>query len=193
MARPNKYDDDDDDGDLFEIINGVKVLRDKARWRPPLRMTDAATVMNDWVDQNKQLRDATKNLHDGRGGQVGQRPGFVVANAFTDDNADDQQALTDAADEADELYELRDQQLGSEYLKGNRMLSDAGPPGSYPYSASAEGGPCTINGASGTLTEQDGYLVCVPDTQGSDAQSLKDAADKAYRDYEDRLTNAWRG
>src|SRR5262249_46317741 len=52
--------------------------------------------------------------------------------------------------------------------------ADAGPPGAYPYSVAAEGGPCTVNGRPGTLVREGDYLVCKPSAR-QDAEPTFDA------------------
>jgi hypothetical protein len=69
----------------------------------------------------------------------------------------------------------------------HRPLPDGAPAGAYPLSA-GEGSACTINGAPGTLQREGDWLICRP----APAESATDPRDAAYRDYCDRLTNAWR-
>ena len=79
---------------------------------------------------------------------------------------------------------------------------DVGPPGAYPYTAAAEGGPCTINGEPGTLVREGNYLVCKPtgcqDTRTVYDSPTYDAAEGLRRKEEARLSmmqdqmSAWR-
>ena len=79
---------------------------------------------------------------------------------------------------------------------------DAAPAGAYPYSAAAEGGPCTVDGQPGVLTREGNYLVCKPTRQ--DAQPVYDgptydAAEglrrkqEAYDAMIKEMSEAWRG
>src|SRR5580658_1684162 len=84
MAKPRFLNDEDDD-DAFDE-NGT--LKDGRTYRVPLRMMDATDRV--WISQMETeilRRRTNKKLHDGRGGPVGHRPGFVVA----DDAADNRQ------------------------------------------------------------------------------------------------------
>jgi hypothetical protein len=167
MARPNKTRYDDDDDDDFE--NGV--LKDGHSFRVPFRMCDSLqrSVAQHFSGRNSPpMRDATR-LHDGHGGRVGHKPGFIVSDAVADDAC--RKAYRDYSD-----------------ALTNAWRHDAAPPGAYPLS-SGEGTACTINGALGTLVREGRWLVCKPSQQ--DASTL-DARDKAYTDYENELTNAWR-
>src|SRR5215813_2341988 len=81
--------------------------------------------------------------------------------------------------------------------------ADAGPPGAYPYSVAAEGGPCTVNGERGVLVREGNYLVCKPGRQDArptfDTSSTYDAVEGERRKREAWLDmirdsqNAWRG
>jgi hypothetical protein len=168
-----------DDSADFETVIGPdgrprKILKDGRRTH--FRMTDAQTL----------------DLHDGRGGLVGHRPGFVVAT--------DAASLNDAKAKAYDEVEARMTSAWRNPLTGSGSQT---PVGAQP------GDLCTCRGveypndfgAPGHLQERDGRLVCVPDQPRSasppasrptagDAAAIKDAA---YRSWEDEKCSAWRG
>jgi hypothetical protein len=163
-----------DDSDDFEtvMVNGVptKVLKDGRRVR--FRMTDS--------------RPATLDLHDGRGGLVGHRPGFVVA--------------TDAALLNDAKAKAYDEVEAAMTSAWQNPLTGAG---SHDLVGQREGDVCTINGWPGHMRcGQDGNLTCVPDHNQdaagvvskvtSDAGEASRIKDAAYSAYEHDLQNAWR-
>jgi hypothetical protein len=80
---------DDSDDDNFELINGTPVLSDGRSYRVPVRLMDSA--------QRQPCEHFTRGpqLHDGYGGPVGLRPGFVIL---------DDTALRDAREQARARY-----------------------------------------------------------------------------------------
>jgi hypothetical protein len=133
--------DEDED---FEIINGKRVLRDQHRIR--VRLADA------------QHSRARASLTDGRGAphMVGHRPGFIISRDARQQDAREQ-AYLDYQNWVGNRW--RDQDEDDDPPNGP-------PAGAYPYTASAEGGACTINGFSGTLRRKGDWLVCIPNRQG---------------------------
>lgn len=171
--------DDDDDADLFEVIDGKKVLRDGARWKVPLRMHDA--LQRDVARHNSPQ---AARLHDGRGGPVGRKAGFLVNDAVADEDC--RQAYADY-----------DNWLRNEYRKPPTI--DAG----GEFIGQRVGDLCTINGYPGRLVSDDetGELVCMADyPSGShDTRTLDEVArDHKLRMAEEyaaadlALSNAWR-
>jgi hypothetical protein len=98
--------------------------------------------MKDAMDQRDRPR-----IHDGRGGIVGTRPGFVVSDVNRDAR---RQAYLD--------YE-RD--LANAYKDQGRP-----PAGAYPFAEHLVGTACSQNGFPGRLQRQGDWLVCVPDRKG---------------------------
>lgn len=167
-----RIDLDDDENFETVMVNGrpTKVLRDGHRAR--FRMTDS--------------RPATLGLHDGRGGVVGHRPGFVVAT--------DAAALNDAKAKA---YDEVEAAMTSAWMD---PITGAG---SHDLIGQREGDLCTLNGFAGRMRRgQDGKLTCVVDdhdasadvvpkatSDASEARAIKDAAYDAAEEYQ---RNAWR-
>jgi hypothetical protein len=177
MKRRN-FDEDD------SALDEHGVLRDQHSARVPLMMRDAASVTPVQraiaADSAVHWRDAA-DAHFGRAVKVTagdgstrglHKPGFRVDRRV-------------ATDERAECYRLYDEEIGRAYKR------DAGPPGSYPYSAGAEGGACTVDGQAGRLVRQGDVLVCQPVRRAGprDHQLVMDAE---YQRYEASLREAWR-
>jgi hypothetical protein len=118
------------------------------------------------------LKDgAHPRLHDGRGGQVGCRPGFLVSDVGHEAKAE---ALWEYENWLTNRW--RDQRPRDQQ----------------------EGQSCTTSGGDpGTLQWRDGDLVCVADDDEPDAasDSVKDHKQKMaqlYSNYDRELANAWR-
>ena len=88
MKTKHRHQDDDDSDNDFQMVNGRPVLKDGARYRVPLKMLDSA---------QRQIRQHFTGglLHDGLGGPVGFRPGFVIL---------DDTALRDAREQTRARY-----------------------------------------------------------------------------------------
>jgi hypothetical protein len=121
------------DDNIFETINGKRCLKDGARLRVKTSLMDHRTDDQAWIT------DANGNA-----GLFLHRPGWRCLLS------DDAGA---AAKEA--MYQQYDADLVSAYKQ------DAPPAGAYPLSA-GEGQSCTINGMTGTLVKEGGWLVCKP-------------------------------
>src|ERR1700729_4300935 len=83
--KPSLNDSDDDN---FELVSGRPVLKDGRSFRVPVRLMDSA---------QRQIRQHFTRglLHDGLGGPVGFRPGFVIL---------DDTALRDAREQTRARY-----------------------------------------------------------------------------------------
>lgn len=164
--KPSFDDSDDDD---FELINGKPILRDGHSFRVPVRLMDGV---------QRQLRERTGHgtqLHDGYGGSVGFRPGFVVPKDAA--NVDTRQRAYAAHCDALENAWRGDPPTGF---------------GSHELRGAQEGDICTINGAPGHLRcDSDGKLVCAPDG-GKDAALPSTDRAAARTSYIEQLENAWR-
>jgi hypothetical protein len=146
MWRP-RISDEDDDQDVFE--NGI--LRDAAIFRNRMSMKDA-------------MRERPR-VHDGHGGVVGTRPGFVISDVNRD-------------------------QIRRAYLDYERDLISAykdQPAGAYPYAAHLEGTACTINGWPGHLRKRGDVLVCVPDNGNDDNPDLEEAQSDSVKDHSQKM------
>jgi hypothetical protein len=174
-----------DDDEAWEIVNGKRVLRDQHRIR--VRLADA---------QRSRERAA---LTDGRGAphMIGHRPGYLISR---DARQQDAKAQAYAAYERDLANRWRDQDEDDD-------PPDGAPDGAYPYTASAEGTACTINGFPGTLQRRGDWLVCVankqsfngangpdedPDTASDSVKDAKRRLAELYRQRDAEDANAWR-
>jgi hypothetical protein len=88
MSQQHQRHNDDDSDNDFQMVNGRPVLKDGARFHVPLKMLDSV--------QRQIHQHFTRGLlHDGFGGPVGFRPGFVIL---------DDTALRDAREQARARY-----------------------------------------------------------------------------------------
>jgi hypothetical protein len=157
------YDDDDDDSPFDE--NGV--------------LKDGRSVRVSLMDATR----ARQQLHDGKGGQPGHRPGF----AFTD---------TSVRDRREQAYQDYERDLCNSYL--NVDAEDAKDAESY--RAAALGSVCTVKGeeypddfgAPGHVRRVGGELVCVPDRQSASADDHALTMDEIYETYDRELRDSWR-
>jgi hypothetical protein len=158
--KPSLNDSDDDN---FELVSGRPVLKDGRSFRVPVRLMDSA---------QRQLREhftRGPQLHDGYGGPVGFRPGFVML---------DSTALRDAREQA-----------RARYVEEITGAYNAPPTGFGPR---APVGARENDGARGHLKRSDGELLCVPDRRQDDA-SMADTRERAAQKYREWVSNAWRG
>ena len=149
---PNRHNNEDDPFDERGILKDGRTVR--------VSMMDAEAV-------RQRL-----NLHDGKGGKPGHRPGFIISDAST----------RDAREQAYADYEA--------YLTAAYKM-DAG-------EGTHEGDICTVKnaeypndfGSPGHLRKRNGKLVCVPDEPRT-----RDAvtADEAYAQYDKELSEQWKG
>jgi hypothetical protein len=152
--RDDYLDDEDDDFDERGI------LKDRRRVRVPLHMMDS--MQRDIGSHFQRMRDE-HCLHDGQGGKVGHRPGYV----FTDDmRANDAKA---------EAYSLADAETEHAW-KGGAQAGDS----------------CRINGKPGVIVRsaQTGELFCQPVAR-TDAQATRNAVEESYRLYEQEIQQRW--
>ena len=154
MPPDHDHDDylDDEDDDFDE--RGI--LKDGRRVRVPLQ--------RDIGSHFQRMRDG-HCLHDGQGGKVGHRPGYV----FTDDmRANGAKA---------EAYSLADAETEHAW-KGGAQAGDS----------------CRINGKLGVIVRsaQTGELFCQPVAR-TDSQAARDAVEAAYEAYRREMCDAWRG
>ena len=204
MARRRKPDPDVElDPDEIEeleaegALDSRGLLRDGARLHVPLYLKDGAINPNLTATQRgkalQQTEDAIAHKFGLADGLQLHKPGFRrVTDAAALERTRQAYAAYDAAD-AIAYKHTRDyeEHTGSDPSRtgaGAPAKGSNASPGSYPYSAAAEGSACTINGAPGTLVRQGNSLVCQP-RRSQDAASIKAAA---YAQYDAEQTNAWR-
>jgi hypothetical protein len=196
MAR-RRNDLEEDPEELAERLeqlgeNEDAILRDGQRSRVPMFLRNGAINPNlRPVQRAKAVRQQQQQTDDAVARRFGltdglalHRPGF---RRLTDAAAlaRVQQAYADADIAAANAWRTRLD--NSEFTGGEVRNTGTGapgrrpnaPPGSYPYNAAAEGTPCTINGAPGTLVRQGNWLVCQP-RRRQDAADAKAAAYAAY-------------
>jgi hypothetical protein len=148
---------------MHDNLDENDILRDGQRLRVPMMMRDHLTPLQ------RAVLDHNTVVVDDCGDTALNRPGYRFIRGM------DRTAVHEAFDQycrdTAEAWQGRDADTGR-----------------YPLSA-GEGSACTINGAPGTLQRESDYLVCRP-TAATPGDADPRAA--AYRDYCDRLTNAWR-
>ena len=136
--------------------------------------------------QQTQTQDAVARRFGLTDGLQLHRPGFRrVTDAAALERVQEAYRAYDSADAA-AYKQTRDY---NEHTGGDPTRTGAGapnrgsgaPPGSYPYSAAAEGTSCTVNGAAGVLVRQGNWLVCKPRSQ--DAAAF-DSKAQAYAEYD---------
>jgi hypothetical protein len=162
MSQQHQRHNDDDSDNDFQMVNGRPVLKDGARFHVPLKMLDSV---------QRQIRQHFTSglLHDGLGGPVGFRPGFVIL---------DDTALHDAREQA-----------RARYIEETTSASNAQPTGfgSREPVGAREGDLSTINGEPGHLKSIDGKLTCVPD-----GQNEATTPSSARSVWIEQQKNAWR-
>jgi hypothetical protein len=165
MLRVNNTNNDDDDA-----FDERGLLRDGRIYRVHMSMRDAM-----WA------RDQQRSpvLHDGRGGPVGPRPGFILSDASNDQR---QQAYADYQRDLLDAYKNR----------------PAGASSVDPIGAQ-EDDLCTVRNAEFPEDQLKGRLVCVPDRQrqqarGSqpDLERAQSEREAAYRAYDQQIRDAWK-
>ncbi len=155
--------DDEADEDAFEIVNGVKVLKDHRGFRVPMRMCDSAQrIIRAHLQQN--FPDFV-HVDDSDGARAKAREDY-------------EQSLTGAWRHPtgltrDSNDEFRSAQIGDICTVHNAEFPND-------------------QGAPGHLEMRGDQLICVPDRK-RDSTPLTDARDHAYRDYVNWLTQAYRG
>jgi hypothetical protein len=177
MQRANNTNDDDDDA-----FDERGLLRDGRKYRVRMSMRDAMLARD-------QQRPPV--LHDGRGGPVGRRPGFIMSR-------------TPVGDARQQAY------LDYERDLVNAHRRDQNPPtgaGSVDPIGAQEGDLCTVRnaefpddqGAPGHMRMLKGRLVCVPDRQRQQARSslpdlerAQSGREAAYRTYDEQIRDAWK-
>lgn len=181
------------DDDFEFTADGKRILKDGRRLRTPMVMMDA--VQRSLADARRRKRvgrdpegreawseeelEEDAMLHDGRGGPVGHRPGFVVADSAR------------ARAVVKEAYRAYDQRLENAY----KFVDGEG-------EASAIGNKCTCRnemfpehvGAPGTVRRYKGQIVCVPDALTEERADRRTTDDMAtlYADYDAKISEAWR-
>ena len=135
-------------------------------------LKDGRSVRVSLMDAMSVRQQPRSHLHDGHGNPVGNRPGFVVCDAFS----------RDRRQESYEAYELE---------VTTAWKRDAREPGSI---ATQEGDLCTCRspeypddfGSPGHVRWHNGRLTCVPDQpRARDATTI----DEAYAEYCRELRN----
>jgi hypothetical protein len=131
------------------------VLLDGYSLRIPATLQDHALRVSDGRSFWDANRDSLLVVDARRiGGTEGNKPGFRVS-----DSPINRQAIVDA-------YADYDRDRESAWRNPPRDAAY----GSYPFSASAEGSACTVDGRPGRLVKEDGVLVCRP--TGTDARTV---------------------
>jgi hypothetical protein len=143
------------------------ILKDRRSFRVTMTMADSGNR-------------CPARLRDGGGNAVGRRPGFVVDAAVRRDLS---------------FYDQYDAEVG-EAWKNNPPTGA----GEREFAGGRFGDACTVKsgggrfgaeGSRGTLQLVEGELVCVADSNRSDAM-IRDTREAAYQAYDADLQNAWR-
>jgi hypothetical protein len=205
MARRRKFDPDEQlDPDQLEELEEEEndgILRDGQSVRVPLYLKDGSInpdltpTQRGKAAQQVQDQDAVARKFGLADALQMHKPGFRrVTDAAALERVQEAYRAYDAAD-AQAYKQTRDY---SEFSGAEPRNTGTGAPGigrkasagAYPYSASAEGSSCTVNGAPGRLRKVNGGLECVPDRR-QDAATV-DAKQAAYDEYDRIASNAWR-
>ena len=215
MARRRKPDPDEElDPDQLEeleaegALDARGLLRDGARLHVPLYLKDGST--NPYLSATQRAIAAAKTAQQQTQDAVARgfgltdalqlhRPGFRrnsdsaalerSRRAYQDAEAADRDAWRNPTPRLD--YSEHTGSDPSRTGAGAPAKGSNAPAGSYPYSAAAEGAPCSVDGSPGTLVREGNSLVCKP-RQRQDAMGL-DPKQVAYDEYDRIASNAWRG
>lgn len=204
-----------------EALDARGILRDGYGMRAPMLMLDALqrSVAGDRKVQARDPMGREAGTYEEEEPDEDDEPRRKrkrrMGDAFTDSRgvAFAADARLAAAQRAVDHLQGRDEMLRQMYRDGRstshsarqNMITDgtsawdAKPPpaGAYPYSAAAEGNPCTIDGAPGTLQKRGDALICVPNRKSDrpgahDARPVLGIKQQAYDEMVRAGEDAWK-
>ncbi len=138
------------------------------------RTAITSVMLRDSAD-NSWRKEMDRRFHDGHGGSVGHRPGFVVGRSVNNDARE-------------RAYATYDAEIGRAWANAPVGAGDRGQRGAQ------EGDQCTIDGAPGHMRMVPNVgLQCVADRSTDRADGrVVDARQQAYLDYDKSVSEAWR-